>query len=98
MEMKTTLGQLINPEVLSDHFDHYGAPSLAKPSYDSNHNRMSRSMPASLLHKQARVELSPTEEVNSDDEFVEAPTHFINVQSKLQKGYVLVSYTNLLMM
>lgn len=45
--MKTTLGQLINQEVLSDHFDHYGAPSLSassarnKPSptrYDSNHN------------------------------------------------------------
>ena len=45
MEMKTTLGQLINQEVLSDHFDHYGAPSLSRPSkqlpssrYDSNHN------------------------------------------------------------
>lgn len=34
--MKTTLGQLINQEVLSDHFDHYGAPSLSRSSYSSS--------------------------------------------------------------
>lgn len=77
-EMKTTLGQLINPEVLSDHFDHYGAPSLAKPSYDNNHNQTGK--PTSGVHSySARADersLSPTEEVQSDDEFVEAPTDF----------------------
>lgn len=42
MEPRTSLGQLINSEVLSDHFDHYGAPSMVKPAYDGNHNYTGR--------------------------------------------------------
>lgn len=45
-DVRTSLGQLINPQVLSDHFDHYGAPSLEKDSYDGNHNRHERAVPS----------------------------------------------------
>ena len=50
-EARTSLGQLINPQVLSDHFDHYGAPSMAKDGYDGNHNHQGR---APLLSESSR--------------------------------------------
>jgi len=41
MEVNANLSQLLNSQVLSDHFDHYGAPStsISKPKYDNNHNQ-----------------------------------------------------------
>jgi len=69
MEMKTTLGQLINSEVLSDHFDHYGAPSVVGwPHYDNNQNHLKN--PISANKDYANDAPLP------EDEFVEALSDF----------------------
>lgn len=96
MELKTTLGQLINPEVLSDHFDHYGAPSLMhSTTYDNNHNHnqpgrtTSSSYPYNSSDRRTDIS-SPIKETVTEDEFVEAPTEFITTVPKTQ-AYSAVS-------
>lgn len=87
MEMKTTLGQLINQDVLSDHFDHYGAPSLSRPSYDRNHNQTgSKSASNSYLYDTGNTFEKSQADAATDDEFVEANTEFVTAET-VTKSY-----------